>query len=95
MDVPNSFNSILYATVQPTEEINLQANYTYLLDRPDTHPLLIDAIQRAIVFKQSNPCDPPSAEGCIVFTDDKAPVEWITNNMVMKYVFLGGVEELQ
>ncbi len=95
MDVPNSFNSILYATVQPTDEANLEANFAHLLDRADTHPLLLGAVQRAIVHKQPNPCDPPAADGCIVFTDDKAPIEWITNNMVMKYVFLGGVEDLQ
>ncbi len=96
MDVSHSFNSILYATVQPTDEANLQANFDYLAARADPHPLLLEALQQAIVHRRPNPCLPPQpAQGCIVFTDDKAPIEWITNNMVLKYVFMGGVEELQ
>jgi hypothetical protein len=29
-----------------------------------------------------------------VFTDDRAPIEWITNNMVLNFVLSGDVEAL-
>ncbi len=96
MDIPDTFNSIIYATAQPTTVDDLFENFQMYYTRVDTHPLLLDAVQRAIAFMQPNPCqgqDP--AQGCIVFTDDLAPIEWITNNMILNYVFFGGIEELQ
>jgi hypothetical protein len=30
-----------------------------------------------------------------VFTDDLAPIEWITNNMVLRFLFSGQTEVLQ
>lgn len=89
MDVPNTFNSIIYATVQPTHIQNLYDNYLYLRTRPNVHPLLLDAIQRYVVYQQPV----PTSE--VVFTDDFAPIEWITNAMVLNYVLFGGMEELQ
>ena len=31
----------------------------------------------------------------LVFTDDQAPIEWITNTMVLSYVFLTDMEEVK
>ena len=98
MDIPNTFNSIIYATVQPTTISDLHENFQIYFARTDAHPLLLESMQRAIAFMQPNPCDAQvglPAEGCIVFTDDLAPIEWITNNMILNYVFFGGIEELQ
>ena len=89
MDVPGSFNSIIYATVQPTDFQNLNDNLVFLSGRPEVHPLLIEAMKRVVIHHQ------PTPEYHLVFTDDWAPIEWITNNMVLNYVFFGDVEAIQ
>ncbi len=89
MDVPYSFNSMVYATVQPTDAANLYINFDHLRQRSDVHPLLLESIQKSIVYMQ------PTPESDVVYTDDWAPVEWITNNMVLNYVLFGDMEELQ
>jgi spermidine synthase len=89
MDLPASFNSIIYATVQPTTVDNLIQNYLDLSQRGDVHPLLTHSIRLTLENMQ------PTPEGGVVFTDDLAPIEWITNQMVLNYVLSGGVEELQ
>lgn len=89
MDIPNTFNSMVYATVQPTTFENLVANLNALLLRGNVHPLLLQSINRAVLFQQ------PEPEPTIVFTDDRAPVEWIINKMVLTYIVSGEVEELQ
>ena len=88
MDLPGTFNSLIYATVQPTEVQNLIDNFTLLAPRPDVHPLLLEAIQ--ITGTNLQPLEPNG----VVFSDELAPIEFITNNMVMKFVLSGGVEEL-
>ncbi len=89
MDIPNTFNSIIYATAQETSKVDLFNNYVSLRNTGSANPLLLEAIERTIV----NLKDTPSAG--IVFTDDRAPVEWITNSMVLRFVLSGDVEELQ
>jgi spermidine synthase len=82
MDVPNSFNSIIFATRQPTDENNLIENINYLAQQdPPVHELLQNAAAVAYLNMQ------PAPESTIVFTDDKAPIEWITNNMVLSFLF--------
>jgi hypothetical protein len=88
MDVPDTFNTIVYATVQPTEIQNLYDNLVHLYSRPDIHPLLIESIQRVVINQQPT----PSSE--VVFTDDWAPVEWITNNLILDYVLFGEIDDL-
>ena len=97
VDVPNTFNSILYATRQPTTRDDLYANYQALVERGDAHPLLLQALEVAILNVQPSPCagTAPSAD-CMVFTDDWAPIEWITNSLVLNYIFSpAGMEEIQ
>lgn len=89
MDLPDTFNSLVYATRQPTTIEDLYRNYVALQLRQDVHPLIIEALQRFIVYQQTLP------EGGIVFSDDYAPIEWITNNMVLNFVLFGGMEELE
>jgi predicted membrane-bound spermidine synthase len=89
MDVPDTFNSILYATAQPTSVENLYNNLLYLYTRKDIHPLLIDAIQRAVVFQE------PTPQSSVVYTDDLAPIELVTNQMILNFVFFGDMESLQ
>jgi len=89
MDIPNTFNSIVYATRQPTTAENLTNNMIALSQDPNTHPLLLEAGMAAMSNLQATPA------GGMVFTDDHAPVEWITNDMVLKFILGGGVEGLQ
>jgi len=89
MDVPGTFNSIVYATVQPTTIDNLYGNWLYLKTREQVHPLLIQAIEIAI--SSQKPIQPADQ----IFTDDLAPIEWITNRMVLNFILRGDVEELE
>ena len=89
MDIPYTFNSMVYATVQTTSMDGLAANFSYLAQSGDAHPILIESISKVLSFRQ------PLPERTIVFTDDHAPVEWIINRMVLEYVFSGDYEELQ
>lgn len=89
MDVPNTFNSMVYATVQPTTFENLANNLNSLILRGNVHPLLLNSVNRVVLFQQPDP------EPTVVFTDDRAPVEWIINKMVLTYIISGDVEELQ
>jgi spermidine synthase len=89
MDVPNSFNSIIFATKQPSNIANLADNFIYLSSRKNVNPLLLDSIKVAIAGLQ------PPIEPSQVFTDDVAPIEWITNNMILNFIFSGDMEVLQ
>jgi hypothetical protein len=89
MDIPNTFNSVIYATKQPTAADNLTANMIALSEDPDTHPLLLKAGTVALSNLQ------PVSPGGMIFTDDLAPIEWITNDMVLRYILGSGVRDLQ
>jgi spermidine synthase len=89
MDVPGSFNSIIYATRQPTQIENLYSNLASLYSRPEVHPLLVRALERVVVNLQPTPASQT------VYTDDWAPIEWITNRMVLSYVLFGDMENIQ
>ena len=89
IDIPNTFNSILFATVQPTKADNFLENLFYLSQIQSTPALLLDTMKITAASFQ-----PPPEPGP-VFTDDKAPVEWITNNMVLSFLFAGEMENLK
>ncbi len=89
VDVPESYNSMVYATVQPTDISNLHENFDQLNQQNDVHPLLLNSIQWAVYFQQ------PTPPQNVVYTDDWAPIEWITNNMVLNFVLFGDVEDIQ
>lgn len=89
MDLPDSFNSILFATVQPTSSSNLIENFTALGKTSDTPPVLLQAMASTITNLKLTPT------GGAVFTDDWAPIEWITNDMIFDFVISGNTENLQ
>lgn len=89
MDLPDTFNSILYATVQPTDIANLDTNLANLASRRATNPLLLQSVQTALSNLK------PTPRNGQVFTDDLAPIEWITNSMVVDFFLSGDVEKLQ
>jgi spermidine synthase len=89
MDIPNTLNSMVYATVSPTKYEDLIQNYATMREDPEVHPLLLKSMERVILNDQ------PLPGPTIVFTDDKAPVEWVVNRMVLDFIFTGEFEVLQ
>lgn len=89
MDLPYTFNSILFATKQPTSRDNLAYNLTALRADPNVPLLLLSAA--AITYTSLQP-DPI---GGVVYTDDRSPIEWVTNSLVLNFILTGGVEELK
>lgn len=89
MDIPNTLNSIVYASKQPTHADDLMHNYETLAARGDVHPLLLTAIGSTIVNLQ------PGYETTQVFTDDQAPIEWLTDTLVINFFLRGDVQTLQ
>ena len=75
MDVPSSFNTILVATVQPTTADNLLANRALLSD-----PTLAQMVTAA--WETLRPLQP----GGMVLCDDRAPIEMLTHEIVLRYV---------
>lgn len=80
IDVPGTLNSMIYATSQQTCWENLERNLTYLLQSENPDPTLVQAIQIALNNRRPLPDDGQ------VFTDDKAPIEQITNQMVLNSI---------
>ena len=78
IEVPGTFNSLVVATLRPTRAENLRANMA-LMD----HPVLLRTARRA--WENLRPAD---GKG-LVFTDDRAPVEQLTNSMVWRYLLEG------
>ena len=87
MDIPGSFNSILFATKTPSSWENFEANYVHVLKK-STNSLLIEAMTMTIQNQQTTP------KITRVYTDDKAPIEWVTNKIVIDFILSGYVEEL-
>jgi spermidine synthase len=86
VDIPDTFNSILYATVQPTQASNLAANLA-LMPR-EAPALLRDATTHAVANLQ------PTPHSTTVFTDDLAPVEQLTNSIVIRFILGGELTQL-
>lgn len=89
VDLPGTFNSLLYATRQPTTPQNLYQNFECLKNSSSPPELLLTTGSVAITSLQ------PAPASATIFTDDKAPVEWITNNMVLRFLLSPAMEELQ
>jgi predicted membrane-bound spermidine synthase len=89
MDVPGSLNSIVFATVQETQVGNLTENFKALTDQGGINPLLIHTM--AVTINNLK----PTPVSKVVFTDDIAPVEWITNRMILSFVLSGEVEQMK
>jgi spermidine synthase len=88
VDVPGSFNTMIYATRKPTQFSNLQANFDGLKNQAGSSGLLLDSIQVALANVQ------PTPPINVVYTDDWSPIEWVTNRMVLSYVLFGDMNEI-
>ncbi|MBN2084174.1 MAG: fused MFS/spermidine synthase [Anaerolineales bacterium] len=82
-DVPYSMNSILFATAQPTTIQNLLDNYKALKTGGEAPLELLTVLEWTIQNLQPTP-----ANG-MVYTDDRAPIELLTNAMVVQFVLSG------
>lgn len=87
MDVPFSFNTILVATVQPTESDNLLENMQI---RSETvNPVLYDILSIGAASLV------PTGESDILFTDDRAPIENLVDSLVLNFLLSGGAEDFR
>lgn len=86
MDVPNSINTILVATRQPTVPENLAANLA-LIDQAQ-YPLLWQVLNDGVAALQ------PLETSDVLFTDDRAPVETMVNEMTLEFLLSGEAESL-
>jgi spermidine synthase len=89
VDIPGSLNTMIFATKQETKPEDFTANLVALSNDPAVHPLLIHTMQVTFSRLQSG------YETTSVFTDDHAPIEWIVNDMVIRFIMGGGAEYLQ
>jgi spermidine synthase len=86
MDIPGTFNSILYATLQPTTVEDLYANLVRLQTGGEAAPLLIESMYKAWTNFA------PAPQETVVFTDDRSPIEWLTNNLILNFLLNSGAE---
>ncbi len=89
MDIPGTFNSILYATLQPTTAGDLFDNLVRLQARGDAHPLLLESLSLAWTNLA------PAPARTVVFTDDLSPIEWLTNGLIFNFLLDNGAEFLE
>ena len=87
LDVPQSFNTILVASRQPTKADNLRANAAYRVDTVDArlYDILHDAVAALVPLEESE----------IIFTDDLAPVERLVDSIVLDFLLAGRAAEFQ
>ena len=82
IDVPGTLNTILVATRQPTTAANLAANLAAL--PPGADPLLREVLATAAANAAA------IGDRGVVFTDDRAPVETISDSIVIRYLLETG-----
>jgi len=88
VDVPSTFNTIIYATRDETRAENLLANFT-TLSQEGAPELLLDVLERTFLHLQ------PTPQSDVVFTDDRAPIERLTDSITIRFVLGGNVAHLQ
>lgn len=88
-DLSGSFNSILFATNTETNLQNFLDNYVMLNEDQESNQFVLGVMATTYAGLQDAP------ETGIVFTDDLAPIEGITNSMIMQFIFSGEVETLE
>jgi spermidine synthase len=88
MDIPDSFNSILFATKKPGSWDNFLQNYIYLSE-DDAPFLLLQTMSTTITHRQETP------EMTRVYTDDRTPIEWVTNKIVIDFLLADGKSDIQ
>lgn len=90
VDLPNTLNSMIFATKSKSDPENLLQNYIQLSLKTETPSLLLSTIENTYLNLQ-----PAPEVNEVIFTDDKAPIEWITNKMILKLFFSEELQNLQ
>jgi hypothetical protein len=88
MDIPGSFNTMLFATKQQGSWDDFLMNYNMLYDS-QAAPLLLEVMGVTYMNRQ------PPFEHTQIYTDDRAPIELLTNKIVVDFILSGSAEELQ
>lgn len=78
IEVPNSLNAVVVATLQPTESGNLEANLPGLAGNALLYSVALDACAH---LRSISP-------GRVVFTDDRSAIELLTNAIALKYLLV-------
>jgi spermidine synthase len=78
VDLPETFNSVLIATPGESAASNLEAN----LEQAG------EAFAREAIARATSNLHPLRGDG-VVFTDDRAPVEQLTNAIILRYLLVG------
>jgi predicted membrane-bound spermidine synthase len=79
IDVPNSFNVVVVATAQPTTANNLLTNLPALEGDDFLHSTALNAASNL------RPAEPSE----VVFTDDRASIELMTNALLLDFLLKG------
>lgn len=88
-DLSGSFNSILFATNSETNLQNFLDNYVVLNANPESNQFILGVMATTYAGLKDTP------NTGMVFTDDLAPIEGITNSLIMQFLFSGDVETLE
>jgi len=84
IDIPETFNTVLVASVSATSAANLEVNARQAED-----PFLRELLARAVLYLQSTRTSYALPGKGFVFTDDRAPVESMTNALLIRYLLSG------
>lgn len=88
-DIPDSFNTMIFATNNINASWDhFNQNFVHMVDI-QVSDILIEASKVTIMGKVAG------YETSKVFTDDLAPIEWMTNKIVLDYVFSEEVTSLE
>jgi len=88
VDLPDSFNTIVFATKSEGSWADFVQNYL-ILSESDVNPLLMEAM--SVAYNNQAPMPAQTR----IYTDDLAPIEWLTNKIVLDFILSGGTEVLQ
>jgi hypothetical protein len=88
MDIPGTLNTMIFATMRPTSAADFTANLVRLSTRPGVHPLLLSTMATTFANLKAG------YQRTQVFTDDRAPIEWIVNDMVIRFALSGQLNQL-
>jgi hypothetical protein len=80
---------MIYATLQPTDLINLEQNLDTFITHQNANALLINSMSLMLDNLQ------PAPQHTVIFTDDRSPIEWITNTTILNFILKGGMETMQ
>ncbi len=82
VDIPNAYNSILFAQNTRNSLDNLRCNYEQLSSDSETPILLLETLSAALGNHK-----PVETDSAMIFTDDSAPVEIMTNQTIFGAFF--------